>query len=68
MIRLPKNEYWDKIIDYYYDHVFFEDNDPGQGSIMDWVERVFNARVDREVDTIMFDRPESATAFLLRWA
>ena len=56
------DELWDRIIDYYFDHVW----PGGKSSIITWVEEEYNCIL--EGNYAVFNSPEEATLFQLRWA
>ena len=61
-IDAAENDMWDRIIDYYFDHIW----PGGTPSIVNWVEEQYNCRMDGITAT--FDSPMDATLFQLRWA
>ena len=61
-IRVYDNGMWDKIIDYYFDHVWDDSHNPVLPS---WVEQEYNCKmIDR---VAVFSNPADATMFQLRW-
>ena len=68
MVALNKKLYWQKLVDYYYEHIHFLDYpDDRIPSIVDWLERDFGASASRYSDKIRFDNPADATMFTLKW-
>jgi hypothetical protein len=65
MIKLNKDQYYEKLIDYYYGHVHFVKEGPP--SIFEWVEQDFGADMSRYSDSIKFNNEADATMFVLRW-
>lgn len=63
MIKIDTNEndMWERIIDYYFDHVW----PGGSPSIVTWVEEEYNCRMNDNI--AVFNNPEAATLFQLRW-
>lgn len=71
MVRILKDPYTEKLVDYYYDNVWqprHSSNEPLPLLFDDWMAVEYNALVDRYDPYIKFDQDEHATAFLLRWA
>lgn len=62
VIDTNENDMWDRVIDYYFDHVW----PGGTASIVNWVEEQYNCRM--EGITAYFKHPADATMFRLRWA
>lgn len=61
-INTQEDEMWDRVIDYYFDHVW----PGGRASIIDWVEEEYNCKM---IDNVAHFRDEAAaTLFCLRWA
>lgn len=63
---LNKSDYWEKLVDYYYDNVHW-DEDPCP-TIFQWLERDFNAHANLYSTHIQFDDESHCSWFLLRWA
>lgn len=62
MIRINTYDFWDDVIDYYFDNVW---PDEEHGSIISWVQREYNCEMDG--NTAVFRNPAAATLFQLRW-
>jgi hypothetical protein len=65
-VELNKSQYYDKLLEYYYDNVHWDE--PGPPSIYEWAEREYGATISRYQNWIIFDKPEDATFFTLVWA
>jgi hypothetical protein len=63
---LPKKEYYNKLVDYYYEFIHWDE--PGPPSIFEWAERDFGAEISRFGSMIHFKNPADASFFKLRWA
>ena len=61
-IDTDHNDVWERIIDYYFDHVW----PGGSPSIVTWVEEQYNCKMDGLV--AQFKDPADATMFTLRWS
>ena len=64
-MKLDKQQYWSKIIDYYYDLVHFESE---HKNIYDWLEAEYGAVSDTAKPTIEFKDDKKATWFAIRWS
>lgn len=62
---LEKQEYWDKLIDYYYDHVHWGDDPPG--GIYSWLEKEYSIVSGTGMD-LEFTDPKKLTFFVLKWS
>jgi hypothetical protein len=62
---LDKQQYWNNIIDYYYDVVHFENI---HKNIYDWLEDEYGAVSNTANTTIEFKDEKKATWFALRWS
>jgi len=64
-MKLPCRPYWDKIVEYYVDHIHF-DVMPKM-TLQQWMKKTYNADItDRR--WISFERESGMTMFLLRWS
>ena len=61
-IDTHEDDMWDRIVDYYFDHVW----PGGPSSIVNWVEDEYHCKLDGRFAT--FNSPAEATLFSLRWA
>lgn len=61
---LDKKEYWDRLVDYYYDNVF-DGEDPITPNI--WLKIEYNAETFYDMDRIYFDDEKKFIWFKLRW-
>lgn len=59
-------EFWEKVVDYYYDHVHWESGSPK--SIKTWVKDQYSGQVDMENRCIKFDDEAKKNWFVLRWS
>jgi hypothetical protein len=64
-VYLSKSQYYDKLLDYYYDNVHWDE--PGPPSIYEWAKRDYGAEISRYGHFITFDKPGDASFFKLRW-
>lgn len=65
MTRLRKSNYWDRIVNYYYDHVWrTTDQTP---EICEWMKQEYNVDASRQSDWMEFSNAADATVFALRW-
>lgn len=64
-MKLEKKQYWNKIIEYYYDCVHFESV---HKNIYDWLENEYSASSTTAKNTIDFTDEKKATWFALRWS
>lgn len=62
---LNKEHYWNRLIDYYYDNVHWEE-DPTP-SIYEWLERDFKAKTNLGAKCIHFEDQSRYQWFLMRW-
>lgn len=58
-------DFWDKIIDHYYDHVHWEEGSPK--SINQWIKEKYSGKVDMDNRFIEFDSDAKRNWFVLRW-
>lgn len=65
-ITLKKSDFYEKLVDYYYDNVHFAVSPTP--SIYEWASKEYGATIYRYHDVITFKRGKDATAFTLRWA
>lgn len=65
-MQLTKQQYWTKLVDYYYDHIHW-DTEPTI-SIYQWLKRDYNATASLHSKVISFDNPAHGEWFLLRWS
>lgn len=56
---------WTKLIDYYYDHVHFEQ--PEMGSIQQWVNKEYGGQVSMHSRKIYFSNQNKRNWFVLKW-
>jgi hypothetical protein len=64
-MTLYKEQYWNSVIDYYYDTVHFEGV---HTNIYDWLEADYGAISNTAKSTIEFIDEKKATWFALRWS
>jgi hypothetical protein len=64
-MKLDKQQYWNNIIDYYYDAVHFESE---HKNIYGWLEAEYGAVSETAMTTIEFKDEKKATWFALRWS
>lgn len=64
-MTLEKQQYWNKIIDYYYDNVHYESE---HKNIYDWLEAEYGAVSETAKPMIEFKDDKKATWFALRWS
>jgi len=60
------DEFWEKVVDYYYDHVHWEHQSPR--SINQWIENQYFGKVDMENRCIRFTSEAKKNWFVLRWS
>lgn len=71
MTVIDKNLYWDKLVDYYYDNVHWDDETNRYeplGSINTWLQKEYSASVSHATDRIFFNDDKKYTWFVLRWS
>lgn len=62
------DEYYDKLVDYFYDHVYWKDNpEAGKGSVAGWLEESYGATISMNDRRIYFSSLPKQTWFILRW-
>ena len=60
--------YWVKIIDYYYDHIYWEKNAPYPApSIAEWLFKEYSATLIYDDRLFHFETEAKKTWFILRW-
>ena len=64
-MKLPREDYWAKLVDYYYDNVHW--TEPGPPSIYQWLERDFGGETRFGAQNIYFKDPAKCSWFILRW-
>ena len=64
-MTLDKQQYWHKVIEYYYDSVHFERI---HTNIYDWLEDEYGAISNTAKPTLEFKDNRKATWFALRWS
>ena len=64
-MTLEKQQYWNKIIDYYFDSVHYESE---HKNIYDWLEAEYGAVSNTAKSTIEFTDDRKASWFALRWS
>lgn len=64
-VMLNKRYFWDRLIEYYYDHVHWEQENPP--SVYEWVKQEFGGDVARYHEYISFEDPAQASYFALKW-
>ena len=62
---IEKQQYWNNIIEHYYDTVHFESV---HKNIYDWLEAEYGAASNTATPTIEFKNDKEATWFALRWS
>ncbi len=65
ILKLVKAQYWNKLIDYYYDNVHWDE--PGPPSIYEWLDRDFKANTNLHAKFIHFKDPARMNWFMMRW-
>lgn len=63
MIKVNRGPYWLSLIDYYYDHVHWDQNI----SIYQWLERDYGAHTHLNSPHICFNEQSRANWFHMRW-
>lgn len=66
MLMIEKEPYWENLVEYYYDHVHWDE--PGPPSIWEWLERDYKASTNLNAKYIHFDDPARLQWFIMRWA
>jgi hypothetical protein len=64
-MNLHKKEYWTAIVDYYYDNIHWEEENPP--SIYGWLKREYNADSSLYSKVIRFNNPAKFSWFLLKF-
>jgi hypothetical protein len=64
-MTLEKQQYWNKIIDHYFDSVHYESE---HKNIYDWLEAEYGAVSTTAKSTIEFTDDRKASWFALRWS
>lgn len=64
-MSLVKMEYWEKLVDYYYDNIHWKEEPTP--SISQWLERDFGANANYHSKFIHFKDPAKEQWFKLRW-
>ena len=62
---IEKQQYWNNIIDHYFDKVHYESE---HKNIYDWLENDYGAVSNTADPTIEFKDEKKATWFILRWS
>ena len=62
---LEKQQYWDKLIDHYYDNIHWSDNSPND--IYSWLEEEYGI-VSSTGKDLEFTDAKKLTIFALRWS
>ncbi len=62
---IDKHTYWHPIIEYYYDHIHWEEENAP--SIYGWLKREYNADASLQSKTIKFNDPSKFTWFILKF-
>lgn len=65
MIKVLQRQYWNKIVDYYYEHVHW-DSDPAP-SLYEWIEKEYQGSTSLGAKYIYFDDEARANWFVMRW-
>ena len=65
MISVSKKQYWPAIVDYYYDNIHWEEENPP--SIYQWLKRDYDANCSLHSQFITFSDPARHAWFVLRW-
>jgi len=65
-MKILKKDYWTPIVDYYYDHVHWAEENPP--SIYGWLKREYNAHSSLTNPCIHFDHEKDYMWFMLRWS
>lgn len=65
---LYKEQYWEKLSDYFYNHIHWTSGVDKYASINEWLLRDYNAETSYLTDQIRFKNERDATLFMLRWS
>lgn len=68
---LKLNDYWEKLVDYYYDNILWDENEGRYKpfhSINDWLGKEYDAMAVKELNKIIFNDEEKLSWFILRWS
>ena len=60
----PSTECWERVIDYYYDHVHWE---PSQFGLTEWLQLEWNVQHRGHQNELWFRDHKDLTWFKLRW-
>ena len=66
MVVVDKTPYWDKLVEYYYDHIHW--NEEPVRSINQWLLDQYGCRAQYTVPNLIFDRDSDYTLFALRFS
>ena len=60
--------YYDKLVDYFYDNIYWKDSDDaGKGSLNQWLEQEYGANISMTDRKIYFNSLPMRTWFIMRW-
>jgi hypothetical protein len=71
MTTVSLDLYWDKLVEYYYDTVHWDDETGNNGpfsSIAVWLQSEYGASYSRVSSRIYFEKPENKSWFIMRWS
>lgn len=68
MRSLPKQQYWTKLTEYFYDHIHWSSGTDKYPSMIRWLAEDYNAEASYYSSEIKFNNERDATMFILRWS
>lgn len=68
MTILPKQQYWEKLTEYFYDHIHWSSGKDKHPGMIEWLSQEYNAKASYYTNEIRFDDEKDATMFILRWS
>jgi predicted P-loop ATPase len=69
MIKVDKDQYWAKVVDYYYDNIHWSmSNIKPETTLRDWLNTEYSAHECIDSHTLIFLDPKKYTYFVLLWS
>jgi len=65
---LYKEQYWEKLIEYFYDHIHWSSSKDKHASIHEWLQKDYRAETSYYTDQIRFKNKSDAIFFIMRWS
>jgi hypothetical protein len=68
MRTLPKQQYWEKLTEYFYDHIHWTSGKDKYAGMIEWLAKDYRAEASYYSSEIKFSNDRDATFFIMRWA